>query len=623
MQWALFLFTGLLLSACGNTTNDEAINPPVIASIAATPSQVFLANIGDSVIVQTEARDNYNQPLSHQPSFSWSSDDETIATVNTSGLVTAVGLGQTTVTVTAGDVITIIPVTIDTSIYSLSGRVTYQDKLYSEGPVSDGPYKSVRFALVDLVDNTSGSILESVTTDSIGNYSFSPFSVGDYYVRVLTQTDPATGHDIRIKDLEGNIYASTSTVSLLTTSITQDIELSTASPIAGSFNMLDVFTAASEYLQAISSGTQVMDPLNVFWSSTNYFYGSYTCSGSDSSWCIRGPGIYVLGGDASVGDDTDEYDDDVLWHEYAHFLEHNLNHLDSPGGQHLLTDNTLDLRLAWSEGLGDYLSGAIKTWLRSNNPNILSIPPLQATSIYIDTAGTSPAIAFDFAAPETEFNPSSYFYASNEAAVAKTLFGLTSGGSNTQDLWYSLSSHLPFTSDWINMESFWDGWLLSTASANLLGDQATLAERNIYYQEDSKEPDNSIAEVSASPIDCTPDGECYNQEHYLYRDTATDGDFIAINVSAGKSYTIYTQNLRNGADTLINLRDTLNNVRATNDDQFAPNCCVNNGTNLRSSIAYLAPTTETLYIEVITSTDMADWAGRYGTYTLTVSATTP
>jgi len=68
---------------------------------------------------------------------------------------------------------------------------------------------------------------------------------------------------------------------------------------------------------------------------------------SFSSW---GQVIYLLG----TPEDTDEYDEAVISHEYGHYLSWAASRDDSPGGAH---DGTpADPRLAWSEGLATFLS---------------------------------------------------------------------------------------------------------------------------------------------------------------------------------------------------------------------------------------------------------------------------
>lgn len=62
--------------------------------------------------------------------------------------------------------------------------------------------------------------------------------------------------------------------------------------------------------------------------------------------------IYVLG---KEGDDTDEYDDHVIVHEWGHYLEAAISRSDGLGGDHG-TGDVLDPRDAFTEGWGDAAS---------------------------------------------------------------------------------------------------------------------------------------------------------------------------------------------------------------------------------------------------------------------------
>lgn len=53
----------------------------------------------------------------------------------------------------------------------------------------------------------------------------------------------------------------------------------------------------------------------------------------------------------NLAEDTEEFDQHVIAHEFGHFLEHNFSRSDSGGGSHGLGDR-LDPRLAFSEGFG-------------------------------------------------------------------------------------------------------------------------------------------------------------------------------------------------------------------------------------------------------------------------------
>ena len=68
-------------------------------------------------------------------------------------------------------------------------------------------------------------------------------------------------------------------------------------------------------------------------------------------------------------DDTDEFDDHIIVHEWAHYFEDNFSRADSMGGEHYFGES-LDMRVAFGEGFATALSG-----IGLNNP------------IYCDTYG--------------------------------------------------------------------------------------------------------------------------------------------------------------------------------------------------------------------------------------------
>jgi hypothetical protein len=70
------------------------------ATVAVTPSDHTLTFIGETIQLTAEARDAANNPFGGVP-FQWSSSIQSVATVDSTGLVTAVGSGATTITATA------------------------------------------------------------------------------------------------------------------------------------------------------------------------------------------------------------------------------------------------------------------------------------------------------------------------------------------------------------------------------------------------------------------------------------------------------------------------------------------------------------------------------------------
>ena len=83
--------------ACG----DDPVEPPVATTVAVSPATASLASLGETVELSATVRDQNGDVMTGAP-VSWSSSDNAVASVNTSGLVTAAGNGMATITATSG-----------------------------------------------------------------------------------------------------------------------------------------------------------------------------------------------------------------------------------------------------------------------------------------------------------------------------------------------------------------------------------------------------------------------------------------------------------------------------------------------------------------------------------------
>ena len=83
--------------ACG----DDPVEPPVATTVAVAPATASLASLGETVQLSATVRDQNGEVMAGA-SVSWSSSDNAVVSVNTSGLVTAAGNGTATVTATSG-----------------------------------------------------------------------------------------------------------------------------------------------------------------------------------------------------------------------------------------------------------------------------------------------------------------------------------------------------------------------------------------------------------------------------------------------------------------------------------------------------------------------------------------
>ena len=92
-------------TAAGVTGRAElTVVAPAPTTVAVTPDTVVLTALGHSAQLTADVRDQAGRAMDGVP-VAWSSADTTVAVVDSSGLVTAVGGGAATVTATAGEAV--------------------------------------------------------------------------------------------------------------------------------------------------------------------------------------------------------------------------------------------------------------------------------------------------------------------------------------------------------------------------------------------------------------------------------------------------------------------------------------------------------------------------------------
>ncbi len=616
----------LLLGGCAAEFEEVATNPTDNIVISISNDSVYLSEIGSQYAAKATLVDADGVAYLEQPVFNWESGSSEIVTVDNNGVITANALGETFVTVTANDLSSQIQVVVSNDVVTLTGTARYEDKEYGSSGfiIQDDYFKAIRFAKVTVVDANGERLagIDEVYTDENGQFSVSGLLNSQHYIRVSAVTDQTLGLELAVKDRQSAIYSVSKQVDVAQAA-NFNIDIPLSLDASGAFNVLDVFTNAAQFTQQFTDATLVA--LSAFWEPDNSD-GTYYCSGYDAVYCNNGRGVYVF--NSSIGD-TDEYDDDVLYHEFGHYFSQTISRDDSYGGCHVLSSNDLDLRLSWSEGWGDFFPAAVKTWLASDpqRSKLISSQSGLINAAYIDTYQNLQQIYIDLNSLSQAYNS-----AGNELAVAKVLYSLYQR-YGMQFIVKVMTDYLPQVSTPVNLESFWDGWLATHTPGST--DKALLKsfynERYIYYQEDDFEADNALN--PARKISLNTD-----ELHYLYSDQlSTDIDYVAFDVVANTQYTLSTGNLTSGADTYIRVLNadgsplTIDGAVVENDDAdesayygYDSVCGTsrvkNNKTALASSLSFVAPTTGTYYAELRTTNDLDPYlsAGRYGTFTFKV-----
>ena len=464
---------------------------------------------------------------------------------------------------------------------TVSGTVRYQKKLYDQnGFTGKSIFLPARFATVQ-VFGPKQSELATATTDGQGRYCAIYVKTGEpteNRVSVVARTNVPT-LNIQVGFFFGVQLPDESVVFRFTqyafskpfqeiageSAYTVDLELGAGRPGSGSspggvLNIMDTLVTGSDFFRTVRG--EVPPLVTAVWQDEiggTFFIPEEQCVEAGTG--VSGDCIFVRGdGDLIFGEsfgDRDEYDDDIILHEYGHFIGHNFSADTSPGGTHFLNDHTQDIRLSWSEGWATFFSSVVR-----KNP------------VNVDVGVDGPALfAFSIDSNSLLFPPiapgqleRSVIYTTSEVAVSSVLW----------DIFDSLDSMEPFDnlslgfgpiwdifSFWkesppqpdTTMETFWSEF--GQVQPEFIPQKLSITrERQMEFFSDAcelssacsdsminKVDDNSAENASPIGVNGTP------QHHTLF--PAGDTDYMSFQPEEGNSYTIETLNLTNGADTYL------------------------------------------------------------------------
>ncbi len=270
----------------------------------------------------------------------------------------------------------------------ISVAATYQKWTTTSGGLDGFTEPAIRYAEVEVLDS-AGNRIQCGALSSTGTATLSvPASTDPYTVRINARVNDSTVAKASVMDCpeENNIYSITSTVTADDSSNPpgQLNMMASAGKVVGAadgtvasapFNILDRIVDANQFLEnevnnCSSTYTGCTDvnssaippKVSIYWEqgfNPNEYYGSPTSGVSYYMPTYRR--LFILGGiDGDVdNEDTDQFDDSVIIHEYGHFLEDVYSITDSPGGSHS-GNGLVDPRLAWSEGWGNFFQAAVR-----------------------------------------------------------------------------------------------------------------------------------------------------------------------------------------------------------------------------------------------------------------------
>ncbi|HSC66397.1 MAG TPA: hypothetical protein VLC79_01805 [Cellvibrio sp.] len=255
-------------------------------------------------------------------------------------------------------------------LMSISGRVTYD--FVPHNPNNYGldyaatVAKAGRNLVVELIDNRN-VVVATTNTDNFGSYSLGVESGRMVKVRVKAQslrtqtpawnfkvTDNTNANSLYVMD--GNLIAASEATAVRNLHANSGWGGSgyTDPRVAGPFAILDSVLSGVDRIVAADSQVN-FSPLELRWSVRNRTAEGDLTLGEIGTSFFSGTEIYILG---SEDDDTDEYDQHVVLHEWGHYIERELSRSDSIGGDHMKGDK-LDMRVAMSEGFANAFSAMI------------------------------------------------------------------------------------------------------------------------------------------------------------------------------------------------------------------------------------------------------------------------
>jgi hypothetical protein len=244
------------------------------------------------------------------------------------------------------------------NIVTLSGTVTY-DRVPATGSglnyggIVEMP---VRGAALEVRNSSGTKVLFRTTTDADGDYLINAPANANVMIAVLAEAGSASNPNTRVVDnsKEQALYAMYQNHATGLVNET-GVDLNADSGWTGSsygnprtsapFAIFDTVHQAREMVKAADPDIS-FPQLLVNWCPANSFQ---TIGGSH----YNGEEIYIMG---KVNQDTDEFDDHVIAHEWGHYFEDNFSRADNLGGAHGFGD-VLDETVAFGEGFGNAFSG--------------------------------------------------------------------------------------------------------------------------------------------------------------------------------------------------------------------------------------------------------------------------
>jgi hypothetical protein len=271
--------------------------------------------------------------------------------------------------------------TVTATGYFLAREVTTSGL---EGPL---PAQAIRRAEVEIL-NSSGEVIQCGETDDSGIASLTiPSQQGQYTFRFNSRAfNSYYKASVLYNTTSNKFYSLEKTFSISASDLNSanidlgDVTADYKCPAgvnacileSGAFNILEQILKVNEYLRSHSTCSfctsfTVAPKIQIYWArgfNPSAYFGdsSVGLSFFMPSDNIENSSLYILGGMNGDSDnsDTDHFDNAVIIHEYAHFLQNVYQSIDYYKRDPSHNGNSIiDPRLAWAEGWANFFEGAV------------------------------------------------------------------------------------------------------------------------------------------------------------------------------------------------------------------------------------------------------------------------
>jgi len=302
---------------------------------------------------------------------------------------------------------------------NVSGNVTFS-RVNNSGSAlnyNNITYPPVQQAVVEVLCNNG--VYSSSTTNSNGDYLLNFPNNENAFVRVKAQMLNAGNWDFSVVDNATSgqpVYVMDGSVFNDNRNIIRNLRAGvggwdnfnyTETRVAAPFAILDSVRKAKEKILSVASVS--FPALKINWSPDN-------SAANNTGTFYNGSEIF-LSGRENV--DTDEYDEHVIIHEWAHYFEDKFSRSDSIGGIHGLAD-ILDIRVAFGEGFGNAFSAMV-----------LDDP------YYVDTSGLQQSQAFSINMDNNNCINAGWHSECSVQSILYDIYDATNEGGDTLNMNFS------------------------------------------------------------------------------------------------------------------------------------------------------------------------------------------